>query len=182
MGSDCETLRVVSLDKTNLAAAAAIDASFMVSEEGEVTHSEAGLQLLPRSVTPYRKSYLDAREDLEAAISDDTQAGYVALLDGVVVGVVIVSRDWNGMGLVDCLAVDPNRRGAGIGAALIDKTKAWAKARGLPAVRLETQNNNLVACRFYERQGFALRGFDADLYRADMPGTREVALFLYFWL
>jgi streptothricin acetyltransferase len=54
-------------------------------------------------------------------------------------------------------------------------------SQGLPGVRLETQSNNVAACRFYERQGFVLKGFDADLYRGEMPGTREIALFWYFW-
>lgn len=174
-------LRVVPLDKTNVVAAAAIDASFDVSEELEVTIVEGRLQLVPHAVAPYRKSYLDAREDLDDAIADADQAGFVALLDDTAVGVVVVGHDWTGMALVDCFAVAPSQRRAGVGTVLIDRAKAWARARGLPGLRLETQSNNVAACRFYARHGFVLKGFDADVYRADMPGTREMALYWYFW-
>ena len=45
---------------------------------------------------------------------------------------------------------------------------------------LETQNNNVGACKLYERCGFQLSGFDADLYRGDDRCVREVALFWYW--
>ncbi|QMV01473.1 GNAT family N-acetyltransferase [Devosia sp. D6-9] len=174
-------LQIVHLDHANLAAAAAIDASFEVSEELSVAADEAGIRLFPKAVTPYRKAYHEAGEDLRDAIGSLDQVGFVALLDGAVAGVVIVALDWTGLGLIDCFAVDPAVRRSGVGAALIDAAKTWARAQGLPGVRLETQSNNVAACRFYERQGFVLKGFDADLYRGEMPGTREIALFWYFW-
>jgi len=42
---------------------------------------------------------------------------------------------------------------------------------------LETQSNNVAACKLYERLGFTLGGFDRFLYRGEMPETREIALF-----
>jgi streptothricin acetyltransferase len=47
---------------------------------------------------------------------------------------------------------------------------------------LETQNDNVPACLFYERCGFTLAGFDRNLYRALRPDTEEIALYWYLLL
>jgi ribosomal protein S18 acetylase RimI-like enzyme len=44
---------------------------------------------------------------------------------------------------------------------------------------LETQNNNLPACRFYEHCGFTLSGFDRNLYKGINKDTEEIALYWY---
>ena len=61
----------------------------------------------------------------------------------------------------------------------MDRAVAWAIERGLPGIRLETQDNNVPACRFYEAYGFHLGGFDCDLYRGLDGETKEIALFWY---
>jgi ribosomal protein S18 acetylase RimI-like enzyme len=45
---------------------------------------------------------------------------------------------------------------------------------------LETQNNNVRACYFYESCGFRIGGFDNLLYRGLDPDTDEVAIYFYF--
>jgi streptothricin acetyltransferase len=61
----------------------------------------------------------------------------------------------------------------------MDLAVAWAKAQGLAGLTLETQSNNVPACRFYSRYGFTLGGYDRLLYRALDRDTREVALYWY---
>jgi ribosomal protein S18 acetylase RimI-like enzyme len=75
--------------------------------------------------------------------------------------------------------VEPEYRGEGIGRALIECAIAWAKEKGLPGIMLETQDNNVPACRLYARCGFTLRGFDTHLYKALDPDTDEIALYWY---
>lgn len=58
----------------------------------------------------------------------------------------------------------------------------WAGQKALPGIRLETQTNNVAACRFYLRQGFVLGGHDRHLCEGLSPGTRETALFFYRFL
>ncbi|MCY1188690.1 hypothetical protein D3C81_1499100 [compost metagenome] len=55
----------------------------------------------------------------------------------------------------------------------------WARKKQLPGVMLETQNNNLGACRLYQDYGFELGGIDRLRYRGIDPETAEVALFWY---
>lgn len=54
------------------------------------------------------------------------------------------------------LRVRPDRRGRGVGRALFGAAEAWARARGCRELKIETQNINVAACRFYARQGCEL--------------------------
>lgn len=45
---------------------------------------------------------------------------------------------------------------------------------------LETQNNYVRACKFYEDSGFKIGGFDNYLYRGQKANTDVVAIFWYF--
>ncbi|WP_114792945.1 hypothetical protein U0035_03450 [Niabella yanshanensis] len=49
---------------------------------------------------------------------------------------------------------------------------------GLSTIRLETQNTNVTACRFYEKYGFKPGGYDQYLYDAiKSQDKKEIALF-----
>ena len=58
---------------------------------------------------------------------------------------------------VEDLAVDPDRRSEGIGKALLDAAKAWAKERGATHLELDSAEPRKDAHRFYEREGAAYR-------------------------
>lgn len=74
------------------------------------------------------------------------------------------------------LRVLPEARGRGVGAALFRAAEAWARARGCTELKIETQNVNVPACRFYARQGCVLRAVDRAAYPA-LPG--EIQLLWY---
>ena len=54
--------------------------------------------------------------------------------------------------------------------------------RGLRGIVLETQTNNLPACRFYQAMGFKLCGIDDHFYSNDDIGVKEVAIFWWYEL
>jgi len=66
---------------------------------------------------------------------------------------------------VEDLAVDPGRRSEGIGKALLDAAKAWAKERGATHLELDSGDARPDAHRFYEREGpsWASRCFGWEL-------------------
>ncbi|HKL88081.1 MAG TPA: GNAT family N-acetyltransferase [Salinibacter sp.] len=68
------------------------------------------------------------------------------------------------LGLIWDLRVQPSARGQGIGRRLIDAAEGWATSRGCSTLKVETQNINVPACRFYEQQGFVLRSVRAHAY------------------
>jgi GNAT superfamily N-acetyltransferase len=62
------------------------------------------------------------------------------------------------------LRVAPARRGAGVGSALFRAAEVWAGERGCGWLKIETQNVNAAACRFYRTMGCALGGIDRFAY------------------
>ena len=71
------------------------------------------------------------------------------------------------------IRVSPEARGQGIGAALFRAAEEWAKARSCRRLKVETQNINVQACRFYARQGCVLATVDRSAY-PELP--REIKL------
>lgn len=95
-----------------------------------------------------------ARERLTAAVDDpdaavlvpDDLSGFCTVyydIDSVRFG----RRAW-----VEDLAVDPERRSAGIGKALLDAAKDWARERGASHLELDSAPTRADAHRFYERE------------------------------
>jgi len=74
------------------------------------------------------------------------------------------------------IRVVPEVRGQGIGAALFRAAEVWAVANRCRELKVETQNINVSACRFYQRQGCTLRRVNRHAYR-DLPA--EIQLLWY---
>lgn len=74
------------------------------------------------------------------------------------------------------LRVAPPYRGQGVGAALWCAAERWARERGCRELKVETQNINVPACRFYARMGCILRAVNPGVY-AEFPD--EVQLLWY---
>jgi GNAT superfamily N-acetyltransferase len=64
------------------------------------------------------------------------------------------------------LRVHPDFRGKGIGHALFHAAAAWARSRQCTELKIETQNINVPACRFYKRQGCRLSAIKRFAYEA----------------
>ena len=62
------------------------------------------------------------------------------------------------------IRVSPEPRGQGVGSALFQAAQAWAKARGCRQLKIETQNINVPACRFYARQRCVLAAVHRSAY------------------
>jgi ribosomal protein S18 acetylase RimI-like enzyme len=86
---------------------------------------------------------------------------------------------WNQFAYVDDIVVNPEFRGSGIGCALLEQGIQWARENDFPGVMLETQDDNVPACRLYQKYGFVLSGFDYNVYKAINPNTKETALYWY---
>lgn len=130
-------------------------------------------------VEPYRKNYgIDSQEFCDYRDAADSTV-LVAWLGEQAVGHMVLSTHWNGYAHIDELAVDASARRNGIARSLLDVAQFWTRKRQLPGIMLETQNNNLAACRLYEGYGFVVGGVDYMRYRGIDPQTREAAIFWY---
>jgi ribosomal protein S18 acetylase RimI-like enzyme len=152
-----------------------LDDSFLVDSELVLFAEDGAVRYEVVPVPPYQKRY--RKDDLIAPGEVPDKELSLAFLDDSVAGRILVSEGWNRYAWVEDIAVDARRRRAGVGRALMDRAVDWAVERGLPGIRLETQNNNVPACKFYESYGFHLGGFDRGLYRGLDGATTEIALF-----
>lgn len=162
---------------------ASVPITFVVRSVLDVTDptgGSGGFVLTERRLdTPYVKDY--------DAIPGEHPAGWVqrfdvscwgvpaAWVEGRRVGGAVVALRTPGLTILegrDDLAllwdirVAPEARGQGIGAALFRAAEEWARARGCRQLKVETQNVNVAACRFYARRGCVLVSVQRDAYPA----------------
>ncbi|HET9049349.1 MAG TPA: GNAT family N-acetyltransferase [Chiayiivirga sp.] len=71
---------------------------------------------------------------------------------------LILLRQGSAIARLYSIAVDPNRRGAGLGAALLDDALAAAQAADRRVLRLEVREDNHAAIGLYRRAGFEVFG------------------------
>ncbi|MCZ8519603.1 MULTISPECIES: GNAT family N-acetyltransferase [Paenibacillus] len=156
---------------------------FIVDSILDVTYKDQCFGYTVREIPAYTKTYGgEAMTDDEYSEYIDNPDGiiYLALLQDHVVGEIILKKNWNHYAIVEDIKVDESYRRYGIGRKLIDQAKYWAKAGGMPGLMLETQTNNVRACKFYESCGFAIGGMDLYLYKGAEPHHNETAIFWYF--
>ena len=62
------------------------------------------------------------------------------------------------------MRVAPAMRRRGLGAMLFQAAEEWARVRHCVTLKVETQNTNVPACRFYQGQGCSLNAVNAGAY------------------
>ena len=104
-----------------------------------------------------------ARTAIGEAIAADASTVLVAEDSGELLGFASAYLDLNSVryGMrcwVEDLAVSPAHRSQGIGKALLEAAKAWARERGATHLELDSGEARADAHRFYEREQPAWRG------------------------
>jgi len=74
------------------------------------------------------------------------------------------------------LRVHPDFRNQGVGSKLFQSVEVWARERNCRSLKIETQNTNVPACRFYKKRGCTLGSIDRFAY-PDLP--HEIQLIWY---
>ena len=138
----------------------------------------AGVALVERVVpVPWRKDYdvLPANRPVDWPRRFDVSrwALLSAWVAGRRAGGAVVAWRTPGMSMLEGrgdlallwdLRVSPELRRHGVGSALFAATERWAAARGCRQLKIETQNVNVAACRFYAGRGCELRGVGRFAY------------------
>ena len=140
-------------------------------EDNQITYS-----IIP--VEPYEKILNVDPEDYTTFLDNPQKVIFFADVDGTPAGQIKLVPWWNKFAYVEELSVDTEFRGIGVGRALMTRAIEWAKEHNFPGLTLETQDNNVPACRFYEKCGFVLSGFDLYAYR-NLDNPSEIALYWY---
>ena len=150
---------------------------------GEFALSERHLEV------PYEKDY-------DAIASDgplrwgrrfdlSTWALFMARVANRIVGGAVVAFDTPALTMLEGrrdlavlwdIRVVPDARRQGVGSALFQKVEAWAELHACRQLKIETQNTNVRACRFYERHGCRLQAIHRAAY-SELP--EEIQLLWY---
>lgn len=190
------------IDLDLLAVYAAIPISFKVESILRVDAVDGGLGGLAlveeKADPPYVKYYgQDSGDESDSPIAwpkqfDVSQWGIFLAYDGPrPVGGAAVAIDTPGLNLLEDrhdlavlwdIRVCADVRGRGIGAALLRHAAGWAKQQGCTQLKIETQNVNVPACRFYARQGCTLGAIHRYGYAACPPVAHEAMLLWYLGL
>ena len=126
----------------------------------------------------YMKVYPNDPCDYAAYIDNPDKTVFFAYADKECIGQIILKRDWNRYAFIEDICVTKSARGQGVGTNLIQKAIEWAKNSNLNGLALETQDNNLLACRFYAKCGFVIGAVNTMLYR-NFSDNEEFAVFWY---
>jgi GNAT superfamily N-acetyltransferase len=173
------SIRIIREGLGHLRAHEQIPIAFEVRSILELTVADGGLGgLLLRErdlASPYVKDYdsLERPSDWSKCFDMTNWALHSAWVDGRRAGGVVVAFRTEGVDMLERradlaaifdLRVAPDLRGRGVGTALFAAAEAWTKTQGCRQLKVETQNVNVTACRFYARRGCTLGGIHRFAY------------------
>lgn len=110
--------------------------------------------------TPTEIRFPDDKLDWSAYIDSSEKIVLLAFHEDTCIGQIRLVKDWNRFVYIENIAVKKDFRKSGVGHLLLEVAEAWAKEQSLIGLSLEAQNDNLIACRFYVKEGFVLGGVD----------------------
>lgn len=169
---------------------ARIPIAFKVERVFDVSARDGGLGGLVLSERRLDVSYVKDYDAMEgesptqwARRFDVSNWGLIgARSNGVRVGGAVVAFDTAGIHMLEGrsdlavlwdIRVSPEARGRGVGHALFEAVERWASARGCRQLKIETQNINVQACRFYARQGCVLGAINRFAY-PELPDEAQL--------
>ncbi|MBV9192111.1 MAG: GNAT family acetyltransferase [Betaproteobacteria bacterium] len=96
----------------------------------------------------------DPRKDVSRKLGVQRELFLVGVEDGTIVAAVMAGYDGH-RGSVNYLAVDPQHRRRGYGAALMRRVEEILKERGCPKMNLAVRTANAEVIAFYRKLGYA---------------------------
>jgi GNAT superfamily N-acetyltransferase len=149
-----------------------------------------GVKLTEKSVeTPFTKDYDECDEDRPtrwAERFDLSNWGFLSAFDSEKrIGAAAIALKTPEIFMLEgrddlaCLwdlRISPGYRDKGFGHQLFTYALEWAKERNCRLFKVETQNINVPACRFYARQGCHLGAFNLHAYPESL---KEIQLIWY---
>jgi len=143
------------------------------------THTaDAILFQLTKVDHPYTKKWITTDEDIRS-YNQLIQQGHSfgAVEAGEIKGWIICEyREWNNSLFIENILVSEKHRRKGTGQKLIESVITQAGKLQCRLVELETQNTNLPAIEFYQKNNFEITGINQKLYTG--TDRNEIALFM----
>ena len=124
--------------------------------------------------TEYEKEFDISTWHFFMAFDDDKPVGALTLA-GPTPNLYMLGGMKNACVLWD-IRVDDKYKHQGIGQKLFDQAKSVAQEKGYKKMIIESQNNNVTACRFYRKQGAVISKIDTNAYASEPGLENEVQL------
>jgi GNAT superfamily N-acetyltransferase len=189
-------IKVIEIPSSRLAEYESIPISFEVRTIFELDLPDGGLggiHFHERPVSPYFKDYdtLGPPASWLAEFDVTNWAFFLAQEGKLPVGAAAVAWNTGGVNMLEGrsdlavlwdIRVSPAYRHKGVGKKLFEHSAAWSKARGCAQMKIETQNINVNACRFYAAMGARLGDIRRFAYRHELSVAHEVQLNWYLEL
>ena len=144
---------------------ASIPNAFESSSVFDVHKVAGGIELCERLLNqPYRKDYdsIEDPMDWPARFNVSNWTIISAFAAGTHIGGAIGAFDTPGVTMLEGrrdllvlwdLRVSADARRKGVASALFRAVEAWGRSKHCREIKIETQNTNVAACKFYGRQG-----------------------------
>ncbi len=198
-----ESIRIQKVGTDLLPLYATIPILFKVESVFRVLVIDGGLggfELIEEQVAPYTKDY-DSYDSQDKG--DSRPIGwskrfdiskweiFLAYNSTRLAGGAVVAIDTPGVNMLEGrkdlavlwdIRVHPNERRSGIGSKLFKYAADWARQKGCKQLKIETQNINVPACRFYVKQGCELGAIHRYGYAGCPDVAHEVMLLWYLKL
>lgn len=190
-------MNIIEIPSSDLPRYAAIPIAFearTIFEARLPKYGLGGIQLVETPVTPYRKDY----DEIETPLSwpgefDISRWGLFLAVDdgGQALGGAAVAWNTDGVNMLEGRAdqsalwdirIHPEARGQGLGKKLFAHAADWSRQHGCARMKIETQNINVPACRFYAAQGCQLGDIRRFAYLHQPSVAHEVQLNWYLEL
>ena len=127
--------------------------------------------------TPSEIRFPDDKLDWSTYIDSSEKIVLLAFHEDVCIGQIRLVKDCNRFAYIENIAVQSNFRKTGVGHLLLEAAETWAKEQSLIGLSLEAQNDNLIAYRFYVKEGFVLGGVDTLKQSANL----QIDITLYWY-
>lgn len=188
---------ITEISSSDLARYAAIPMTLEVQTVFDVRLLEnglAGIQLVETAVKPYIKDYDEFGGPLSWLDEFDTSRwGFFLAVHngGQAVGGAAIAWNTNGVNMLEGrsnlsvlwdIRVHPDWRKQGVGQALFLRAAEWSRQRGCVHMKIETQNVNVPACRFYAAQNCQLGDIRRFAYQDEPAVAHEIRLNWYLGL
>jgi len=156
----------------------------MILEFEAIDSGLKGFKAIEKKVTPFTKNYddygllTDSLKEFDISnwqlltILDDDQIVGGALLAFQTTNVnMLGGRD--DLVVVWDIRINEAYRHKGLGTALFDEIKSFAREIKATEINIETQNNNIKACKFYASQGAVIKSLKQEAYK-DLPEETQI--------
>ncbi len=192
-------MKIIQIQYDQLKKYSQIPITFTVNTKYDIIHSQnssendLGIQLIEKPVTvPYKKNYDDYESPLDWKAAwnlkwnSDKWGFFLAENNsGEAIGGASVAFKIPGMQMCDGredlavlwdIRIQPDHRGKGIGKLLFSEEEKFARENNCTTLKIETQNTNVSACKFYKSMGCILGKVTPHAY-SEFPDESQLLFY-----